>query len=253
MKRIYRAYNPLKKDFLTNFTYICVLWFLSIFILVLFEYFRVFPYFSLPYISFVSLMTSYWGNKAKISLNGMTGESTALNSVKKIDKSYKIFSHMIIHIDGKESETDIILVGEKGVFVVEVKNHLGLITGSENDKNWLQYKETKMGGKYVNPFYNPTKQVKTHVYRLSQLLKKNGYGGWIQGVVYFVNPNVEVDVKHCKIPVLTPQNNFYHFLEQYETKKTLSEKDQQLITNILKKEIISNYKRTIARKKEGTE
>ncbi|NGY88025.1 NERD domain-containing protein [Bacillus megaterium] len=120
---------------------------------------------------------------------------------------------------------------------MEVKNHTGVITGKPDDKRWVQFKETKLGGKYANPFYNPTKQVKTHVYRLSGVLKEVGYSYWIQGMVYFVNPLVEVKAYSNQIPVLTLNKSFKSFLDEYEPKREVTKAEQQLIITSIRKQI----------------
>jgi hypothetical protein len=248
MKRIYKAYNPLKINFFSYVTLISILWFVSFFILVIFETFKIFSYFALPYLSFVSIMTVYWGDRAKISLNGLTGESNALKLVKNLPKEFRVFSNITLCHNGKESETDLIILSTKGVFIVEVKNHIGQISGKEHEHNWTQFKETNLGGKYVNAFFNPTKQVKTHVFRLSEILKENGYSNWIQGVVYFVNPVVKLQIVSYKIPVLGPKDSLYDFLSEFEPKFPTSEEDVKKIENILKQEIKNEYKRKRTKK-----
>ena len=243
MKRIYRAYNPLKREFIDQLFFIFCLWLFSFYVLVFFEYFQVFSYFALPYISFVSIMTTYWGNKARVCLNGLSGEHNALHIIKSIPKNYIIFSNITISHDDKESETDLIILGEKGVFIIEVKNHIGVINGKEQEHNWTQFKETKFGGKYINPFFNPTKQVKTHVFRLSQVLKEVDYDNWIQGVVYFVNPNVELNIQSYKTPVLSPNDSFNSFLEKYEPKRKTTKEELILIEKVLKNQIRNEYLR----------
>jgi hypothetical protein len=241
MKRIYRAYNPLKREFIDQIFFIFCLWLFSFYILVLFEYFQVFSYFALPYISFVSIMTTFWGNKARLCLNGLSGEYNALHIIKNIPKSYKIFLNVTISHNDKSSETDLIIIGEKGVFIIEVKNHIGVITGKEQEHNWTQFKETKFGGKYINPFFNPTKQVKTHVFRLSEVLKEIHYDNWIQGVVYFVNPSAELHIQSYKTPVLSPNDSFNSFLEKFEPKKKTSKEEILIIEKALKQQIKNEY------------
>ena len=68
--------------------------------------------------------------------------------------------------ENKTTEIDVLLLHEKGIFVVESKNYSGLIYGNETDLHWTQFfsKKTKNG------FYNPIRQNHTHCESLSEFL-----------------------------------------------------------------------------------
>lgn len=243
MAKVYKAHNPLRIDTYKYILVIAILWFVSFFIFVLMDALKIMQYFGFGYLGFVCLMTGYIGRKVKINLNGLSGESKALNIVKNLPPDYTVFSNVTLSYEEQESETDLIVVGQKGIFLIEVKNHNGVITGKPDDKRWIQFKETKLGGKYANPFYNPTKQVKTHVYRLSGVLKEVGYPYWIQGIVYFVNPIVEVKASSKQIPVLTSNKSFKSFLEEYEPKRPVTKNEQQIINAAIKEQILLEKER----------
>lgn len=251
MAKVYKAHNPLRNDTITYIGVIAALWLVSFFIFVLMDTLKIMQYYGFGYLGFVCLMTGYFGRKIKINLNGLTGEKRALEIVRNLPPDYTVFSNVTLLFEEQESETDLIIVGQKGVFLIEVKNHNGVITGKPDDKRWVQFKETKLGGKYANPFYNPTKQVKTHVYRLSGVLKEAGYPYWIQGMVYFVNPSVEVKAFSSHIPVLTLEKTFKSFLMDYEPKREITKSEQQIITNTIRKQIENEKVRVKNRKKNG--
>ncbi|WP_456364031.1 nuclease-related domain-containing protein [Priestia aryabhattai] len=237
MAKVYKAHNPLRIDTYKYILIIAILWLTSFFIFVLMDVLKIMQYFGFGYLGFICLMSGFIGRKVRINLNGLAGENRALKVVKNLPPDYTVFSNVTLSFEEQESETDLIVVGKKGVFLIEVKNHNGVITGKPDDKRWVQFKETKLGGKYANPFYNPTKQVKTHVYRLSGVLKEVGYSYWIQGMVYFVNPLVEVKAHSNQIPVLTLDKSFKSFLEEYEPKREVTKTEQQLITSSIRKQI----------------
>ncbi|MEM4991981.1 nuclease-related domain-containing protein [Priestia sp. SB1] len=237
MAKVFKAHNPLRVETYRYITIISALWLISFFVFVLMDVLEIMQYFGYGYLCFVCLMSGYLGRKVRINLNGLTGEARALKIVKNLPPDYTVFSNVTLLYEEQESETDLIIVGKKGVFLIEVKNHTGVITGKPDDKRWVQFKETKLGGKYANPFYNPTKQVKTHVYRLSGVLKEVGYSYWIQGMVYFVNPLVEVKAYSNQIPVLTLNKSFKSFLDEYEPKREVTKAEQQLIITSIRKQI----------------
>lgn len=65
------------------------------------------------------------------------------------------------------TEIDILLVHEKGIFIIESKNYSGWIFGSENNRYWTQ----SLINKEKHKFYNPILQNKTHITALSNYLK----------------------------------------------------------------------------------
>ncbi len=243
MAKVYKAHNPLLIETYKYLGIIAALWLVSFFIFVIMDVLKIMQYYGFGYLAFVSLITGYLGRKVKINLNGLSGETRALRLVKKLPPDYTVFSNVTLSYEGQESETDLIVVGTKGVFLIEVKNHNGTIIGKPEEKRWIQFKQTKHGGKYANPFYNPTKQVKTHVYRLSGLLKEAGYPYWIQGIVYFVNPTVEVKAYSTQIPVLTLDKPFNSFLEDYEPKREVTKSEKIIIIETLKNQIIEEKER----------
>jgi hypothetical protein len=243
MAKVYKAHNPLRIDTYKQIIIIGSLWLASFFVFVLMDVLNIMQYYGFGYLGFVCLMTGYLGRKVRINLNGLSGETKALKLVKNLPPDYTVFSNVTLTFENQESETDIIVVGNKGIFLIEVKNHNGVITGKPDDQRWVQFKETKLGGKYANPFYNPTKQVKTHVYRLSSILKEKGYPYWIQGIVYFVNPNVDVKAFSKQIPVLTLKNQLKSYLMEYEPKRKVTKKEQQIIIDSLKEQILLEKER----------
>lgn len=85
----------------------------------------------------------------------------------RINGYHKELCNVYIPYKDGTSEIDILVIHEKGIFVLESKNYSGWIFGSENQKNWTQMlnKNTK---KY---FYNPIRQNRTHINALSEYLQ----------------------------------------------------------------------------------
>lgn len=181
-----------------------------------------------------SLFTMYLLRKHRIIQAGIKGEENALSLVRHIGDDYYVFSNLKVEYENKESETDLIVVGKKGVFVIEVKNHNGHIVGREDEKMWKQHKTGKRGGKYSADLYNPTKQVGTHVWRVSKNLRDQNMRTWVQGIVYFVNPVTSVDVYTRNVPVLTSEKPFSEYLEKLQVEKELSDELIRKIVSFLK-------------------
>ena len=168
--------------------------------------------------------------------SGVKGESYARGLLKSLPNTYTVYSEVDINFEGKKSQIDNIIVGPNGVFVVEVKNASGDIYGAANDQFWTQQKVGRKGGRYAKKFYNPIKQVGTHVYRTAQLLKQNHFNVWVQGIVYFTNPATGVYVNDDRIPVFSAKEgngrDLIDYIESYKARTLLSEKDRYRIVQL---------------------
>lgn len=174
-----------------------------------------------------------------IKKSGYTGEESSLELLSQLPDSYAVFSDLEITVDGKTSQIDTVIVSPFAIFCCEIKNVKGTISGDANDTNLIQNKTSEKGGQYTKEVYNPVKQVSTHVYRLSSLLKQYGYNIWIQGMVYFCNDETEVLINNINtIPVFSAKDGSQELLDYIlSVGSNQSElKDREKII-----EIISNF------------
>jgi len=190
--------------------------------------------FTLP-LFFAMGMSYFFQYKNKILKVGLEGEVKALKLAKTLDDKYHVFTNKKITFQEQESELDLIVVGKTGVFVVEVKNFKGEIEGKEDERTWKQHKVGRKGTRYSQDFYSPVKQVGTHVYRLSKVLKEENIYTWVQGMVYFIHPDVKIDrVQSEGTPVLSPRNNFKNYIDNLESKVEMTDEKVDEIVTILK-------------------
>ena len=87
-----------------------------------------------------------------ILVSGINGERIAAKVLAALPDSYTVFQDVEVTYDGKVSEIDNIVVGKSGVFIVEVKNHNGNITGDCEDTYWIQHKVGRGGTPYFCVF-----------------------------------------------------------------------------------------------------
>lgn len=85
---------------------------------------------------------------------------------ENIEGYFKSLHNIYIPYKGKTSEIDVLLIHEKGLFVIESKNYSGWIFGSEDQYKWTQV----LNKQNKNKFYNPIKQNETHIKALSQYI-----------------------------------------------------------------------------------
>lgn len=144
----------------------------------------------------------------EITAAGKQGEERTAYLLHSLPDNYILIRNAVINYEGRKSEIDNIVVGATGVFVVETKNHKGYIYGDCHERYWLQYKIDDYGIDHRKYFYNPTKQVATHIYRLKGIFKQNKIRVFINGAVYFSNPENKIYIENPRedIPVI----NYYN-------------------------------------------
>lgn len=236
MAQIHRSKNTLKKNLNYNRKRILLIWVI----------YWVCLLFGLPYLeevvygsvfTFIFMLSIYFSydiiKENRILKVGLKGEKNTLKLIEGLDETYHVFTSLIIEHENRQSELDILAVGEKGVFVVEVKNYNGKITGEEEERFWTQLKYGSQGGEYNNELYNPTKQVRTHVYKIANILKDEGIHLWVQGMVFFSNQDVELNVKTEKIPVLKVGDGLVDYINSVEVNKTLNKEEIEKIVKII--------------------
>ncbi len=127
--------------------------------------------------------------------SGLQGEGKALKLLKQLPKEYVVLANPVLRSRVGLAELDYLIIGDNGVFIVEVKNHGGIIIGDKQYEMWMQKKTTKKGNQYTNHFKNPLLQVKRHqriVESITNIKDINCY-------VYFTNAK---DVK-CNVIEIT--------------------------------------------------
>ncbi|CEN77904.1 nuclease-related domain-containing protein [Paraclostridium sordellii] len=98
---------------------------------------------------------------------GIYGEFKVFKIFNKyFGENAKIFNSVYLPKENnKVTEVDLIAINEKSIFVVEVKNLYGIITGNKEDKYWNQ----QLNDSLVEELYNPIIQNQNHI----KYFKKN--------------------------------------------------------------------------------
>lgn len=150
---------------------------------------------------------------------GLAGERTALKHLESLGNDCHIYTNLRVPFEGRESETDMIVVTPAGVTIVEVKNYSGTISGDAADHDLVREKNNEYSDE--NTFYNPIRQVGTHAGRLAGYLREHGLRTRIRTCVFFVHEDVTLrlsDGEHIlqdRCPVFTARdvNRLYRYLE----------------------------------------
>ena len=163
------------------------------------------------------------------------GEQEVNKVLSKI-KGYKLLSDIMIKNEKGTSQIDHILIGKKGIFVIETKDYSGLIYGEEYSRYW-----TQVINRNNNQFYNPIRQNYGHVKALEKYIKRDDI---FISVIVFTNKS-----KLKKVETETPViqlNKLKKFIKKYKSDVKLSKKEIEEIYTFIKK---SNIDSNRARKK----
>lgn len=198
----------------------------------------------LPFMILVGFLIvgGYYSQKASILLHGSWGEHKTLTKLTdRLSDDYHIFVGVKVH---EKMESDMVITGPNGVFVVEIKNFKGKIEGRTDDKEWILHKVGQEGGRYTKTIKNPLGQLRRNVYILSKYLKLQKSPAWIEGRTYFANNNEWKNSipDNCisNIDVLA------HFINVYMPKDYLSSKELARINANLEKCISETPAMTVA-------
>ena len=174
-------------------------------------------------------------DKVGILSAGVKGEKKALEFLKRdLPDRFCCITNAQIYYEKRHNELDLIAVGPTGVFIIEVKNVSGKISGAYSGNVWTQEK-----GKNTKDMRNPIQQVRTHVDILQRYLKAKGHRIWVRGAVLMVNPKAHAyisGIPHDGIPVFSVSDGGREKLVQYlidTFPSVLSEKEIEEVASII--------------------
>ncbi len=128
-----------------------------------------------------------------------------------------------------------LMISEKGILIIEAKNHSGTIIGGDKDENWCQYKHYKDGHSTEAEMKNPMKQIARQRDILKNILRSHGYDIWVDGVAFFSNPFVrlKLNLSNSNSYVVSGEKELCKFISEYECLRRISSEDIKEIVAIL--------------------
>lgn len=175
------------------------------------------------------------GRRYNILISGLKGECVLQKIAKKFKNKYHIFLNIPVRYNHNRSEIDMLLIGENGVLIIEVKNHSGTICGNEKDEYWLQTKHYRDGKVTESEMYNPLRQVSRQRDILKHILRSKGQEVWLDGVVFFSNPFVKLNlnIDGANSYVASGEDELVKFIRAYNSKRKLRPEQVDEIVGIL--------------------
>lgn len=163
------------------------------------------------------------------------GEEEVKKVLSKIS-GYKLLNDIMIRKENGTSQIDHILIGKKGIFIIETKDYSGVINGEEYSKYW-----TQTINKRKNHFYNPIRQNYGHVKSVEKLIKEKGI---YISLIVFTNKSKLKGLK-TETPVIQVKK-LKRFIRKYKSEIKLSNEQIEDIYKCLKR---GNVQSSRARRK----
>lgn len=242
--KIYKAKNTNKRAAWVLFVLQVIFGTLPAVLLVIFA-FSVAPeederYYIAAYISAAAIILcgfayTILGRKYNILISGLKGEKALYKTAKKYKSKHSIFINLPIRYKQNRSEIDMLMVSERGILIVEAKNHSGTITGGDKDEIWSQVKHYRDGKSTDGEMKNPFRQLSRQRDILKNILRSKGHDVWIDGVVFFSNPFVRLNLSLSKNSfTAVGEKELNAFISGYKSPKPLSKAEAEEISEILK-------------------
>lgn len=160
---------------------------------------------------------------------GIIGERRVQKILKKCALEFGgiELSDFMFRDERSSSQIDNMLLTQKALYVIEVKNYQGYIFGNEVNDEWtvtvkhVNTKRTRSGRRYnkvhisKHRFYNPIKQNKTHINKIKNLTDILNILP-VYNIVVFGKNAVIKDVEHSKESNVLLQNDLFKFIKSQE-------------------------------------
>jgi len=141
----------------------------------------------------------YLWNKINTWNIGAEGEESVIRVLQNLDSSFKVINDVVL--PGDSQNIDHIVVGSVGTFVIETKNHNGIIKCNNDD--WSRTKVGRRGTVYTANIGNPSKQAKRNAVMLRKWLESENIDiGYIVAVVVFANEDVQLNLVRPTVKVV---------------------------------------------------
>ena len=168
---------------------------------------------------------------AKVS--GDYGEYSISSVMHSLPDYYHILNDVLLKTKKGTTQIDHVIVSPFGIFVIETKNHKGMIFGDCFGKVWTQVLRGK--GRYT--FYSPVKQNEGHIRCLSRSIKIPT--NCIMGIIVFTNEEVNLGNVNC--PFCYRIQGLYDVILSFQN-IIFSERQVDKIIDRIDKVNISGYK-----------
>ncbi len=137
---------------------------------------------------------------------GSVGEESVADALNELDDSYILLNGLVV--PPNRGDTDHIVVGPNGFYVMESKNYGGRI--SCDGDQWSKVKVGRGGTVYTLEIGSPSNQVKRNAKVLKdfilehqgEIFEDKAPHLWVHGLLVFTNPDAEVELHNPTVEVV---------------------------------------------------
>jgi hypothetical protein len=169
---------------------------------------------------------------------GVRGENATLKILKKLPKDFTVITNPVILNRGIKMELDFLVIGKNSVFIVETKNHRGILSGKTSNAEWHQVKHSKNGKVYEKDISNPIKQSFRQCRRMEELFRDFDITATVYSVLFFVDSRTELkilDDAQMNVAIFNDEESMLDYIENTKGKNTISQNELIKIKQIFKK------------------
>lgn len=240
MKNVYRGRNKNNKRVAALFVAQVIMGMMPVLMLIAFVFLNLYRY---PFLAAVVIVLIFLCNVAYMMLarrygvlnSGVQGERQLFKTVKRLSGQNIIFRNLPVRYKRGRSELDMLVISNKGVIIIEVKNHSGTISGSWKDEKWIQRKFYRDGKTTQTDMDNPIKQMRRQRDIVKSILNSEGENVWIDTVLYFSSPNAKLKLSLRENDyVCSSDGELLNFLEEYDSGTEISAEKMTKIAEIMK-------------------
>ena len=237
--------NKNKTFLITVFLMLSALCFLAVssglFVAILFQ--KITLHIAFPVVFLVVSLTLFFAffiyqRKFEILKAGVRGENSTLDILKKLPREYTIISNPVILNRGVSLELDFVVIGKNGVFIVESKNHRGIISGKTSKSIWKQVKYGKNDRVYEKEINNPVKQSFRQSRKMLELFKDFDITADIYPILFFADSRAELritDDANIDVSIFKDETELLEFIQTTKGRKTVSKEELAKIIHLFKR------------------
>ena len=163
-----------------------------------------------------------------------------MKTVKKLGGEYTVFANVPVRYKKNRSEIDLLVMCDRYIIIIEVKNHSGYIYGNHKDETWTQRKIYRDGKTTETNMTSPIRQMRRQRDIIKSILRANDLDQWVDTVLYFSAPTVHLYLDLSDSDnVCSSEKELLEFLRTYKSPKPI-DRDKLEKIKLLFKDMCSN-------------
>ncbi len=162
---------------------------------------------------------------------GLRGEASVARTLsERLDASHYLFNDLRVRAGRTRAQIDHLVVGPRGLFVIETKNWRGRVEGRAGADRWTQ---NRGDGRPPVSVANPIRQVRRQADILGRVLASAGIGPEdMHALVVFRSPQTDLHVADADLPLLDPAEAARH-IAGFTASRALPESTIDAVVNRL--------------------